>query len=148
MDERINETYRKIGAELFRIILFGSAISLVVKTLFLNQNLYSCITEYLILVCSPIYMAVRSHMLGVTQLGYLNKKKQHKKRTLISCICAIVTFVIVYSLMAMKRGEGLDGAEIGVSVFAFAVSFVGFQLLYRHLEAKRQEKLDRQYEED
>lgn len=66
MDERIKETYRKIYAELFVIVLFACCISMLIKFIFLHRSMPECILEFLILTGSPVYMAVRTRMLGVT----------------------------------------------------------------------------------
>ena len=58
MDERIKETYRKIYAELFVIVLFACCISMLIKFIFLHRSMPECILEFLILTGSPVYICL------------------------------------------------------------------------------------------
>lgn len=81
MDERIKETYRKIYAELFVIVLFACCISMLIKFIFLHRSMPECILEFLILTGSPVYMAVRTRMLGVTQVPFFQNRSRLRRRT-------------------------------------------------------------------
>ena len=145
MDERVKETYRKIYAELFSLILFGCCISIVVKLAFLEMNATDCIPEYPILVGSPIYLAVRSRMLGVTQAAAFGGKKRHRKTALVCG--ALVALMVFVGMMRGKHTQVNIMDCIGFMI-PFLVCFVVVQTGYRKLEERRQRKLDERYGEE
>ena len=145
MDERVRETYRKIYAELFSLILLGCSVSVIWKMSFLNQNIPDCIPEFPILVGSPVYMTIRSRMLGVTQAEYL-KGKTVRKRSL-GLVCAALMAVFVFTAVCRGQGDKTDWKSVLVFGGCFIISFVLGQVAFRKLEERRQRKLDSKYEE-
>lgn len=145
MDERIVKGFLKIRSELLGIVLILCAGSMVVKTVFLDLPGKSCVTEYLILVGSPIYLAVRSHMLGVTQAPVFSR--QEGKHVWVLVLAATAA-LMVYSTVQNRGGEKAGFRELALFGTVFLVSFCLVRALYKRHEMKRQEKLDSRYEEE
>lgn len=143
MDERVKETYRKIYAELFSLILVGCALSIIIKIAFLNQSATSCIPEYPILVGSPIYLLIRSRMLGVTQADTLNHKPKQARQ--ISIVCALLIGLFAFTSMVKSHGEPADWKSLLGFGIPFVISFALAQIGFRKSEERRQKKLDSKY---
>ncbi len=145
MDERVKETYRKIYAELFSLTMLGCAVSIVVKIAWLGQDATACIPEYPILVGSPLYLAVRSRMLGVTQAQALTARKPYVRR--LSVFIGLIAALFVYCLIVRNRSGEINWANTLTFLIPFILCFIAAQIGYRKLEEKRQKKLDSKYEE-
>lgn len=145
MDERVKETYRKIYAELFYLVLLGCGLSVIIKIAVLDMDATSCIPEYPILVGSPVYLLVRSQMLGVTQADSLkNKSKKHRR---LSLVCALLFSLLVITAIARNQGDPADWNTVLGFAVPFVICFALGQLGFRKLEERRQKKLDKKYEE-
>lgn len=145
MDERIKSGYQKIYSELFHIILIACCLSLVFKIVFLGLQSKDCIPEFPIMVGSPIYLVIRSRMLGITQPGAFPDQNSWKKYlALLSGLCG---FFLVFILTAIRHGKHADlPAALGSGVI-FAVSYLIAHGIFQKLEQRRQKKLDSQYDE-
>lgn len=144
MDERIKETYHKIYAELFTIILAGCCISIIVKLAFFGRNAADCIPEYPILVGSPIYLAIRTRMLGVTQISYQDRKK---RKRLLPLFCGLFVAVFVFTAIMRTHGEPMDVLKLAGFMVPFVLTFVLAHTGFRKLEERRQKKLDSKYDD-
>lgn len=144
MDERIKEVYRKIYAELFYLVLIGCCISVFVKLAFLGMDAVDCIPEYPILVGSPIYLAVRTRMLGVTQVTTPDRKKRRKALPLV---CGLLTALFVFTAMMRSQTKTVDVSACLTFIIPFVVMFAAGQILFRKLEERRQKKLDSRYDD-
>lgn len=145
MDERVKETYRKIYAELFSLILFGCGLSIIIKIAFLDMSAASCIPEYPILVGSPVYLLIRSRMLGVTQAEFLNNKPKKSRR--LSTVSALLFSLLIFTAIARNHGEPVDWKTVLGFGAPFVIIFVLAQVGFRKLEERRQKKLDSKYDE-
>ena len=145
MDERIKETYRKIYAELFVIVLFACCISMLIKFIFLHRSMPECILEFLILTGSPVYMAVRTRMLGVTQVPFFQNRSRLRRRTGLAA--GLLTALFVFAAVRRARNDDTDMVSLAVFGAAFLASFLLAQSIYSKAEEKRQKKLDSRYED-
>ena len=145
MDERVKETYRKIYAELFSLILFGCCLSVIIKIAFLGMDVTACIPEYPILVGSPVYLLVRSRMLGVTQADFLKSKT--KRNHPLTIVCALLLSLLVFTAIARNHGEPVNWKTVLGFGVPFVICFALGQLGFRKLEERRQKKLDSKYDE-
>lgn len=144
MDERIKETYHKIYAELFYLVLIGCCISIIVKLAFLGMDASDCIPEYPILVGSPIYLAVRTRMLGVTQISALNGRKRKRRLPLV---CGALIAVFVFTAVMRSQRTPVDFLACAEFIIPFIITFILAQTGYRKLEEWRQKKLDSKYDD-
>ena len=124
MDERIRDSFLKIRSELLAIVMGICGVSLIVKFMFLGADLSDCITEYLVLVGSPVYLVIRSHMLGVTQPADLSGKN----RLLVVMLTGFV-FLMVFILVREKQGAQTEGKKPLLWLGAFYKRF----LVYRNI---------------
>lgn len=144
MDERIKETYHKIYSELFYLTLIGCCISVIVKLAFLRMRATDCIPEYPILVGSPIYLAIRTRMLGVTQIAFQDRKKRRKALPLV---CGLLTALFVFTAVMRSQTEAVDVSACITFAISFVVMFAVGQIGFRKLEERRQKKLDSKYDD-
>lgn len=145
MDERIKGEFRRIYSELFQIILVVCCLSVVIKTSFLGMTAGECIPEFPIMISSPIYLAIRSRMLGISQVSSYPGKNDKTKRTAL--LAGLFGFLLVFAAQSAKRGETPNlPAAIG-SCIIFIICFLGMYNFYQKLEKRRQEKLDSRYDE-
>ncbi len=144
MDERIKETYHKIYAEMFYIVLLGCCVSVIIKLAFLRMDATDCIPEYPILVGTPLYLAIRTRMLGVTQIPASRTKKNRK---LLPLVCGAFTALFVFVAIMRNQGEPVDIQKCLIFIVPFLVTFVLAQAGFRKLEERRQKKLDSKYDD-
>ncbi len=144
MDEREKEVFRKIYAELYLLIMIGCALSLIIKSTVFLKDLSDCIPEYLILVGSPIYLAIRTRMLGVTQVSRMpTPSKGRWTATLISTLTAL----FIFAGIRKNSVTPVDWKELMGFAVTFTLVFMLTQIGYRKLEERRQKKLDSRYED-
>ena len=119
MDERVKGEYRKIYTELLMIIMIFAAASLVIKFNFYDMGLRECMTEFVILIFSPLYLAARQYMLGINPEETVSKKRQK-----ISFFCAIgfataAFFASVFIKRGRIGGDALSQILIFIAMFTF-----------------------------
>lgn len=145
MDERIKETYRKIYAELFHLVLILCCISVVVKFAFLGMKAAECFPEYCILVGTPVYLFVRTRMLGVTQISAAVSRK--KNRRYLSAACGLLAALLVFTASLRSQNEDIHWGSVLVFGGTFLAAFLLVGFLVRKLEERRQKKLDSKYDD-
>lgn len=145
MDERIKEGYRKVYSELFQIIFVVCCLSFVMKTVFLGLRGIECIPEFPIMIGSPIYLLIRSRMLGFTQLSAVPDKNRKKKYSAL--LSGLGGFFLVFIVSSLRRG---DEANLPVALGFGAIFIICFLITYgifQKIERRRQEKLDSRYDD-
>lgn len=146
MDERVKDAYQRIYAELFRIALLICCVSIVIKILFLNMGAISCIPEYPIMIGSPIYLMIRSRMMGVTQAEMYKNRNTNIVKPLF--ICSILALVFFIKLTTSQSGESMSLQTIFVFVIPFIAVFLIIRVGLRKWEEARQRKLDSRYDDE
>ena len=140
MDERVKGEYRKIYSELVCLILVFSAVALMVKFHLYGMELKDCLTEFLILVGFPVYLAVRQYMLGLDANAGTTKKKRW-----ISFGAALLVASAAMAVAQISRKGTIDGRFFG-EVFTFAAAFslvyLGSRRLGRYFSEKRAKKYE------
>lgn len=139
MDERLRNGYRRIYSELFTIILYMAAVSMVIKYVFFDLGLKDCVLEYIILVGSPIYMAIRTRMMQIAAPA-------GKKSTLEYTIAVAVVLIVFMSAVAYAKGY-TNWSEFGLSMIAFVAMFSVVRLIFIWINKKRQDKLNSKYDD-
>ena len=145
MDERIMKGFLQIRSELLGLVLVVCAGSMVVKTIFLGMPAQSSVTENLILVGTPLYLVVRSHMLGVTQVGAFSRKRS---MAALIAVLAATAAIFVFAALQGRGEEGASPAELAVFGVVFLISFCLIRFWYKRHEQARQKRLDERYEEE
>lgn len=141
-DERVEQAKSKIYSELMLIIFYIVVASFCVKALYFHMDLKQCATEYIILILTPIYQAIRSRQMGVV----LSTKSSRK--ALLPTAAIIILMVVL--LWMSNKGVPSTARTISavLSLAAFAVLFLVVQGIFIHLERKRAEKLEHQYDDE
>lgn len=129
MDERIKETYRRIYAELFVITLSVCCISMLIKFILFHQSVKDCLLEFLILIGSPVYMAVRTRMLGVTQAPLFQETSRLRRRTGLAV--GLLTVLFVFAAVRHSQNAETDFLSLAGFAVSFLVSFLLAQSAYR-----------------
>mgnify|MGYP000524344263 FL=1 len=139
-DERVEQAKSKIYSELMLIIFYIVVASFCVKALYFHMDLKQCATEYIILILTPIYQAIRSRQMGVV----LSTKSSRK--ALLPTAAIIILMVVL--LWMSNKGVPSTARTISavLSLAVFAVLFLVVQGIFIHLERKRAEKLEHQYD--
>lgn len=146
MDERVKNVYNRIYAELFRLTLLGCCLSVIVKFAILDMNVSDCILEYLILVISPVYLLIRSRMLGVTGAARLaGMRKDYNKRFKTALISGLILSMFVITAILRNRGESVEWTDLIGAAVPFVVCFCAVHVGFRKWEEWRQKKLDDRY---
>ena len=141
-DERVEQAKSKIYSELMLIIFYIVVASFCVKALYFHMDLKQCATEYIILILTPIYQAIRSRQMGVV----LSTKSSRKA---LLPTAAIIIMMVVLRWMSNKGVPSTARTISAVlSLAVFAVLFLVVQGIFIHLERKRAEKLEHQYDEE
>ena len=141
-DERVEQAKSKIYSELMLIIFYIVVASFCVKALYFHMDLKQCATEYIILILTPIYQAIRSRQMGVV----LSTKSSRK--ALLPTAAIIIRMVVL--LWMSNKGVPSTARTISavLSLAVFAVLFLVVQGIFIHLERKRAEKLEHQYDDE
>ena len=141
-DERVERAKSKIYSELMLIIFYIVVASFCVKALYFHMDLKQCATEYIILILTPIYQAIRSRQMGVV----LSTKSSRK--ALLPTAAIIILMVVL--LWMSNKGVPSTARTISavLSLAVFAVLFLVVQGIFIHLERKRAEKLEHQYDDE
>lgn len=141
-DERVEQAKSKIYSELMLIIFYVVVASFCVKALYFHMDLKQCATEYIILILTPIYQAIRSRQMGVV----LSTKSSRK--ALLPTAAIIILMVVL--LWMSNKGVPSTARTISavLSLAVFAVLFLVVQGIFIHLERKRAEKLEHQYDDE
>lgn len=141
-DERVEQAKSKIYSELMLIIFYIVVASFCVKALYFHMDLKQCATEYIILILTPIYQAIRSRQMGVV----LSTKSSRK--ALLPTAAIIILMVVL--LWMSNKGVPSTARTISavLSLAVFAVLFLMVQGIFIHLERKRAEKLEHQYDDE
>lgn len=146
MDERVKDAYQRIYAELFRIALLICCVSIVIKILFLNMSAISCIPEYPIMIGSPIYLMIRSRMMGVTQAEIYKNRNTNIVKPLF--ICSILALVFYIKFTTSQSGESLSLNKFLEFGIPFIMIFLIIRIGLRKWEEARQRKLDSRYDDE
>ena len=138
-DERVEQAKSKIYSELMLIIFYIVVASFCV---YFHMDLKQCATEYIILILTPIYQAIRSRQMGVV----LSTKSSRK--ALLPTAAIIILMVVL--LWMSNKGVPSTARTISavLSLAVFAVLFLVVQGIFIHLERKRAEKLEHQYDDE
>lgn len=141
-DERVEQAKSKIYSELMLIIFYIVVASFCVKALYFHMDLKQCATEYILLILTPIYQAIRSRQMGVV----LSTKSSRK--ALLPTAAIIILMVVL--LWMSNKGVPSTARTISavLSLAVFAVLFLVVQGIFIHLERKRAEKLEHQYDDE
>lgn len=140
-DERIEQARNKIWAEMMQILYFIAILSFVIKILFLHQSLQDCAIEYVIMILTPIYQMVRARQLGVV----LNVvAKPNPKRLVASLVGGMVAVGICFAMQT----EAKQPAEIFTMLGVFVVVFLVVQFGMYRMGKRRQEKLEKEYDDE
>ena len=141
VDERVLQARQKIASEMMLLMYYFLVIAMCVKVLVFGMTFEDCITEFIIIVSAPIYQNIRARQMKVV-LG--NFRKYSRKGAVIAIVGGIVGM-----LLSMWRLKGsIDKADAVTSIVTFAVTFSLARYGFAHLEKKRAEKLEKEYEDD
>ena len=136
-DERVEQAKSKIYSELMLIIFYIVVASFCVKALYFHMDLKQCATEYIILILTPIYQAIRSRQTEVV-LG--TGKDSRKRATPLLLLLLLVPFFL-------RRSEIANGDFSALlPPVVFVLLFLAIQYLFSHAEKKRAENLEKRYD--
>ena len=141
VDERVIQTKQKIGSEMMHLMYYFLVIAMCVKVLVFGMTFEDCISEFIIIVSAPIYQNIRARQMKVV-LG--NFRKYSRKGAVIAIVGGTIGM-----LLSMWRLKGsIDKADAVTSIVTFAITFSLVRYGFAHLEKKRAEKLEKEYEDD
>ncbi|MDR3542057.1 MAG: hypothetical protein P4L69_13970 [Desulfosporosinus sp.] len=145
-DERIQQAINKIRSEMTIIILVGVALSFLVKTLVFNMSLKECMTEYLIMILSPVYQFVRMHMMKISiYSGHGNKQ------SIKTMFIAISIFLVASAMSLFKKMKEstVNNWQIPVAfLFVFLVLFIAISLMTNKFNQQRRLKYEKEFDDD
>ena len=96
------------------IILLGVSVSFLIKVLVFNMQIEDCLTEYLIIILSPLYQFIRMHMMKVSIYSECGNK-QFSKNLLI-----VIVITLVASAMAVFKFR----KELAIFVWQNSIPFI------------------------
>ena len=141
VDERVLQARRQIGSEMMQLMYYFLVIAMCVKVLVFGMTFEDCITEFIIIVSAPVYQNIRARQMKVV-LG--NFRKYSRKGAVIAIVGGTIGM-----LLSMWRLKGsIDKADAVTSIITFAITFSLVRYGFAHIEKKRAEKLEKEYEDD
>ena len=141
VDERVIQTKQKIGSEMMHLMYYFLVIAMCVKVLVFGMTFEDCISEFIIIVSAPIYQNIRARQMKVVLSNF---RKYSRK----GAVFAIVGGTIGMFLSMLRLKGSIDKADAVTSIVTFAVTFSLARYGFAHLEKKRAEKLEKEYEDD
>lgn len=145
-DERIEQAKNKIWSELGIIIFLGAALSFLVKILVFNMGLQECITEYLILIFTPLYQFIRMHMMKISIYSERGNKQLVKNLIIAIAIFLIASAVSIFK--KMKESAVYEWQSHAVSLFIFVVLFVAIFFSSNKFNQHRGHKYEEEFDDD
>ena len=135
-DERVEQAKSKIYSELMLIIFYIVVASFCVKALYFHMDLKQCATEYIILILTPIYQAIRSRQTEVV----LGTGQDSRKRATPLLLLLLIPFFL-------RKSEWTNGDFSALlPPVVFVLLFLAIQYLFSHAEKKRAENLEKRYD--
>ena len=141
VDERVVQARQKIGSELMLLMYYFIVLAFCVKVLAFGMTFEDCITEFIIMIAAPVYQNIRARQMKVV-LG--NFRKYSRK----GAVFAIVGGTIGMLLSMWRLKGSIDKADAVTSILTFALTFSMVRYGFSHIEKKRAEKLEKEYEDD
>ena len=141
VDERVIQTKQKIGSEMMHLMYYFLVIAMCVKVLVFGMTFEDCISEFIIIVSAPIYQNIRARQMKVVLSNF---RKYSRK----GAVFAIVGGTIGMFLSMLRLKGSIDKADAVTSIVTVAVTFSLARYGFAHLEKKRAEKLEKEYEDD
>lgn len=138
MDERIKQGYHKIYSEMFTIILFLAAGSVIVNVAFFHRNITQLWFEYVILIGSPIYRLVRIRMLEIADAPAAGWKRVFRIR--------MIAVVMVIGVMFLLMSYAQHGKVNFLALFGFLIPFLVLFCLSAFLTKALQDSWKRRQE--
>ena len=145
-DERIEQAKLKIRSEMAIIILYGVAVSFLVKTLVLKMNLQESIIEYLILIFFPLYQFIRMHMMKISIYSERGNKQSIKNLLIAIVILVVASTVLIFN--SMKKSAVYDWQSPVVFLFIFLVLFVAIFFIANKFNQHRGHKYEKEFDDD
>lgn len=144
-DERIEQATNKIWSELAIIIYVGVALSFSVKILVFNLGLQECITEYLILIFSPLYQFIRMHMMRISIYSERGNKQSLKNLFIAIAIFLIASVVSIFK--KMKESAVYDWQRSAVFLFIFLVLFISLSFITNKYNRHRVHEYEKEFDD-
>lgn len=141
-DERIEQAKNKIRSEMTVIIIWGVAISFLVKTLVFKMNLQQCGTEYLILILSPLYQFIRMHSMKVSLYDKHGNKQSLKKVIMTIIFLAVASVVFIVNSAKYKTNGSI------ISLFPFLLLFLALLFIFNKFNLKLSNKYEKDFDDD
>lgn len=145
-DERIEQAKNKIWSELAIIMFVGVALSFSIKILVFKMDLMECITEYLILIFTPLYQFIRMHMMKISIYSERGNKQSIKN------LLIVITIFLVASAMSLfekiKDSPVYNWQNPVVFLFVFLVLFIAIFLVTNKYNHQRRQKYEREFDDD
>jgi DNA-binding XRE family transcriptional regulator len=145
-DERIEQTKNKIRSELAIIILYGVAISFLVKTLVFNMTIRETFTEYLIMIFFPLYQFIRMHMMKISI--YSERGNKQSVKNLIIAIAVLMVVFIAFIFASMRKSAAYDWQSSVVFLFIFLALFVIIFFTTNKFNQYRGQKYEKEFDDD
>lgn len=141
-DERIEQAKNKIRSEMTVIIIWGVAISFLVKTLVFKMNLQQCSTEYLILILSPLYQFIRMHTMKINLYDKHGNKQSVKKVIMTIIFLALASVAFIVNSAKYKTNGSI------ISLFPFLLVFLVFLFIFNKFNLKLSNKYEKDFDDD
>lgn len=145
-DERIEQAKNKIRSELAIIILYGVAVSFLVKILVFKMDILQCITEYLILIFFPLYQFARMHMMKISISSERGNNKSIKNLLIVIAILLVASAVSIFE--SMKKSADYVWQKPVSGLFGFLILFVAIFFIVDKYNHHRGHKYEKEFDDD
>lgn len=145
-DERIQQAINKIRSEMATIILLVVALSFLVKTLVFNMGLKECITEYLIMILSPLYQFIRMHMMKISIYGERGNKQSIKTMLIAISVLLVASAIILFK--KIKESSSYNWQNSVIFLLVFLALFIAIHLMTNKFNQQRAQKYEKEFDDD
>jgi large-conductance mechanosensitive channel len=145
-DERIEQAKNKIRSEMSIIILYGVAVSFLVKTLVFNLGLQECATEYLILIFSPLYQFIRMNMMKISIYSVRGDKQSLKNLVITILVLLVASAGFIFK--SMKNSAVYDWQNAVFPLVTFLLLFVIVFFIANKYNQFRGHKYEKEFDDE
>lgn len=143
-DERIEQATNKIKSEL-ALLMYGIVIiSFLLKLWIYNMDLSRCLTEYIIMIITPLYQFIRARSMEVS----LHDKKGFNQ----SFRVVVITFVVIIAIFGAFIYKSITQNNFdwknAAFILIFIVLFVFILFRVNKSEQKQVKKYENQFDDD
>mgnify|MGYP001610665266 CR=1 FL=1 len=143
-DERIEQATNKIKSELALLMYGIVVISFVLKSFVYNMDLSKCLTEYIIMIITPLYQFIRARSMKVSFHDNKGFNQSFRVVPILFIVIIAIFGMFIYKSITLNNFDWKNA----VFILIFIVLFVFIHFIATKSEQKQVKKYEKQFDDD